>query len=61
MKCPCEECISYAICKYKAHILCNDLYRFFIRDYEGFPSERFPNLVNVAIRDLENATYGVMG
>ncbi len=37
MKCPCEECISFAICYHRSRLHCQDLYDFVcISNIQGF-------------------------
>jgi hypothetical protein len=43
MKCPCEECISHAICKWERDIVCADLYSFIYFSRE-IPRNFVPNL-----------------
>lgn len=45
MKCPCIECISYAMCKQKVEIKCNELY-IYIGERNSFPKE-LPNTSKV--------------
>ena len=44
-KCPCEECIVYAICKQKVKIRCNELY-LYVNKRNRFPRE-LPNATKI--------------
>ena len=35
IKCPCEECISFAICYHQYELNCEDLYKFVCQIYKG--------------------------
>ncbi len=73
-KCPCEECISYAICVGQRQPRCNDIIEFYINNMNEsryrFPKdlwyklkEMFPNALSIRAQGVKNhhisITYSV--
>ena len=52
MKCPCEECISYAICKQKDELICSIIYDFL--EVRQFPKSYVPDEIDyTSLRVIE--------
>jgi len=61
MKCPCEECICYAICKFKTHVTCEILAEV-IWNGDGQTKKKIKKyLPNIIFVTDNHGTYAVFG
>lgn len=61
-KCPCEECISFAICYQKTAIHCQDLYEFLcyvgVAEFKGYKPESGDEITRLYKRYITSTQYG---
>ena len=58
MKCPCEDCISYAICNVKDKIRCNDLWMYLVNHKALLDTLLVDRICNCRAMIMFNA-YGI--
>jgi hypothetical protein len=60
MKCPCEECLKYSICKNREIIDCSDLMEYFFNTPVSIVDEmnkRFPNVRDIHYEEYSKVHY----